>query len=117
MIHKKARVPERILFETVGSHSPNQEVPGMNQPTTAKPQKRLRILGDDEIEAIYGQPHFTPEEREFYFSLSSPEKAKIKLLSSIPFRLCCILQLGYFKARHLFFAFRVWDVMKDTQYV
>ncbi len=39
-----------------------------------KEQKRLRILGDDEIEALYGQPRFTHEERIQYFSLSQTEK-------------------------------------------
>jgi TnpA family transposase len=38
-----------------------------------KSQGRLRILGDDEIQALYGIPHFTPEERLEYFSLSPTE--------------------------------------------
>ena len=33
-------------------------------------QKRLRILGDDEIEALYALPHFTQEEQAQYFTLS-----------------------------------------------
>ncbi len=34
-------------------------------------QKRLKILGDDEIESLYGLPHFTPEERlQFVMSWS-----------------------------------------------
>ena len=44
----------------------------INQKNTTR--KRLRILGDDEIEAIYGQPHFTQEERDQYFTLSQKEK-------------------------------------------
>ncbi len=36
-------------------------------------QKRLRILGDDEIEALYALPHFTQEERTQYFTLSQIE--------------------------------------------
>ena len=32
-------------------------------------QKRLRILNDAELEAIYGRPQFTQEERRNYFSL------------------------------------------------
>jgi len=41
----------------------------MENPADTQP-KRLKILGDDEIEAIYGIPHFTHEERIEYFSLS-----------------------------------------------
>lgn len=37
-------------------------------------QKRLKILSEDELEAIYSRPHFTNEERSNYFSLSQPEK-------------------------------------------
>ena len=32
-------------------------------------QKRLRILGDDEIAALYERPRFTDEERMEYFWL------------------------------------------------
>jgi hypothetical protein len=31
-------------------------------------QKRLKILGDDEIKALYQRPHFTPEDRREYFA-------------------------------------------------
>lgn len=80
-------------------------------------QKRLRILGDDEVEAIYGRPRFTPEERELYFSLSVPEKAALEPLPSVELRIYFILQLGYFKARYLFFAFKISDVVEDARYV
>jgi len=33
-------------------------------------QRRLSILGDDEIDALYGRPYFTPDERVPYFALS-----------------------------------------------
>lgn len=36
-------------------------------------KKRLKILGDDEIDVLYGQPRFTYEERVQYFSLSLSE--------------------------------------------
>jgi hypothetical protein len=41
------------------------------QPETNATQKRMKILGDDEIEALYGRPHFTPAEQRQYFSLSA----------------------------------------------
>jgi hypothetical protein len=35
--------------------------------------KRLRILGDEEIDALYGRPRFTPDERQEYFTFAPPE--------------------------------------------
>jgi hypothetical protein len=57
-------------------------------------QERLRILGDDEIEALYGRPRFTHEERMEYFALSPMEKAALEQLHSIKSQVCFILQLG-----------------------
>ena len=50
--------------------------------TTNTTQKRLRILGDDEIQALYGRPHFTDDERLEYFALSPTEKAALEQLHS-----------------------------------
>ena len=85
--------------------------------TTDTSPKRLRILGDDEIEALYGRPRFTDDERREYFSLSATEKAILEPLHSTTSRIYCILQLGYFKARHRFFVFDLQEVMEDTRYV
>jgi hypothetical protein len=35
------------------------------------PGKRLIILGNAEIDAVYGRPRFTQEERDEYFTLST----------------------------------------------
>ena len=80
-------------------------------------QKRLRILGDDEIEAIYGRPRFTHEERVEYFSLSPTELAALEQLHSIKSRIYYILQLGYFKARQMFFVFELQEVSEDARYI
>jgi len=46
----------------------------LNDPPTVKNRipddrdKRIKILGDDEIDAIYGLPRFTSEERMQYFA-------------------------------------------------
>jgi exonuclease VII large subunit len=82
-----------------------------------KEQKRLRILGDDEIEAIYGIPRFTPDERIQYFSLSQREKELLVELRSVKSQTYFVLQLGYFKARHLFFTFDLDEVEQDMQFV
>ena len=50
------------------------------------PGKRLAILGDAEIEAIYGRPCFTQGERDEYFTLSPEEKAAMGRLHSVKSR-------------------------------
>ncbi len=79
--------------------------------------KRLRILGDDEIQALYGRPRFTHEERLEYFSLSPKELVVLEQLHSIKSRIHFILQLGYFKARQLFFAFSLEEASEDARYI
>jgi len=80
-------------------------------------QKRLQILGNDEIANLYGLPHFTPEEQSEYFELSPRETAAIEQLHSIKSRIYGILQLGYFKARHRFFVFSFPSVVADAQHI
>jgi TnpA family transposase len=80
-------------------------------------QKRLRILRDDEIDALYGRPCFTPEEREEYFSLSSAESAALEQFHSIKSRIYAIIQLGYFKARQMFFVLDPDEIAEDAKYV
>ena len=89
----------------------------MQVQTVNTTQRRLRILGDNEIKAIYGIPHFTHEERLEYFSLSPTEKAVLEQLHSIKSRIYYILQLGYFKARHMFFVFNLQEVEEDAKYI
>jgi hypothetical protein len=58
--------------------------------------KRLKILDEGEVAALFAPPDFTDEERQAYFSLSPVESAALKDLT-IKSRIYCILQLGYFK--------------------
>ena len=88
----------------------------MNVQVMDTTQKRLKILGDDEIEAIYGIPRFTYEERLEYFSLSPTEKAVLEKLYSKS-QIYYILQLGYFKARHMFFVFDLKEIEEDVKYI
>lgn len=76
---------------------------------------RLRILAPDEIEALYGRPTFSAEERRLYFTLSPVEKVALESLHSIKSRFYFILQLGYFKARHQFFVFSTREVEEDAR--
>ena len=79
--------------------------------------KRLRILGDEEIDALYGRPHFTPDERQEYFTFAPPELTALEQFHSYPSRLYAMLQLGYFKARQQFFLFSLPEVAEDIRYV
>jgi TnpA family transposase len=79
--------------------------------------RRLKILGDDEIEALYGQPRFTPDERIDYFSLTHPEKEMLQEFRSVRAKTYFILQLGYFKAKHLFFTFDLHETQDDVLYL
>jgi TnpA family transposase len=81
------------------------------------PGKRLVILGLDEIDVLYGHPRFTQEERDEYFVLSAEEKAALGQLHSLKSKVFFILQLGYFKARHMFFVFGLGDVKEDAVYI
>jgi len=81
------------------------------------PGKRLIILGNAEIDAVYGRPRFTQEERDEYFTLSTQEKEALGQLHSRKSRAFFILQLGYFKARRMFFLFGFGDVGEDAAYI
>ena len=86
---------------------------------TATPtiDKRLRILSEAEIEALYGNPRFTEEERDEYFSLSSTELIALESLHSIKSRVSFILQLGYFKAKQLFFSVSLESAEADVAFI
>lgn len=89
-------------------------MPVQTLPTSSR---RIRILGEEEIDALYGFPHFTEDERREYFSLTPPEKAALEQFHSIKSRIAFLLQLGYFKSHHLFFVFTLADVVEDVRYI
>src|SRR5499426_273027 len=80
-------------------------------------ERRLRILGEAEIDAIYGLPCLSDEERPEYFSLAPPEKMALDQFHSIKSRIYFMLQLGYFKSHHRFFVFGLPDVEADARYI
>ena len=89
----------------------------MKKEATSKSQKRLQVLGADEIEAVYGRPIFSEEEQTLYFSLSPSEQAVVAQLRTVASRIFFILQLGYFRAQHQFFVFSMEEVQNDAQYI
>ena len=84
-----------------------------NERTPGARNRRLNILGQDEIDELYGLPRFSDEEREHYFALTPSEEVALEELHSTPSNIAFILQLGYFKARHLFFVFIADEVAAD----
>ncbi len=78
---------------------------------------RLKILEDQEIEELYGRPQFNHDERVQFFSLSSEERALADTHYNLANRVLFILQLGYFKARTLFFSFELDEVQEDARHV
>ncbi len=89
----------------------------MSAQILASNAKRLQILGNDEIDELYGLPRFTAEEQRKYFELSPLEQAAIEQLHSLKSRIYSILQLGYFKARHLFFVFNFAEIAGDATHI
>jgi hypothetical protein len=78
---------------------------------------RLKILEDQEIEELYGRPQFNHDDRAHFFSLSPEERALADAHYNLANRVLFILQVGYFKARTLFFAFEFSDVREDVRHV
>lgn len=81
------------------------------------PPKRLHILDTEEIEALYGRPHFTQDDRPEVFTLTQPEKTLLAAFTLLHIQLYFMLQLGYFKAKQLFFTFTFDDAVEDVTYL
>jgi hypothetical protein len=78
---------------------------------------RLRILSDDEIEALYVRPRFTHEERNEYFALSPTERTATEQLRFVNAKIYFILPLGYFKARRMFFVFNPQEASEELGFI
>ncbi len=79
--------------------------------------KRIGILSQKEIEDLYGFSRFSDEERLIYFALTLPEQKLVDTHRLIASKVCCILQLGYFKASKMFYVFSRNEATRDVQYV
>jgi len=63
----------------------------MTRPNVTTPPKRLHILDDEEIEALYGRPCFTGDERTDVFTLTQPEKDRLASFTHLPIQLSFFL--------------------------
>jgi len=89
----------------------------MDVQTTETTPRRLKILGADEIDALYGRPSFTPEERVQYFTLSQPEHEVLQEFRALKAQVVFILQLGYFKAKPVLFSEDLLETSEDLTYI
>jgi Domain of unknown function (DUF4158) len=79
--------------------------------------RRRKILTADELDALYGRPTFTPEERLDYFALSQPEQEALKEFRTVKARVAFVLQLGYFKAKQIFVPCDLAETHEDLAYI
>jgi hypothetical protein len=77
----------------------------------------LHILELDEIEQLYGLPDFDSENRMVFFNLSPEEMTLMKESRGVSSKVYFILQLGYFKAKRLFFNFDFKERKVDGAFV
>ena len=61
------------------------------QQDTNEPSRRLHILSASEIEALYGRPQFTDEERVHFFALTVEELTELFALHTFGSRILFIL--------------------------
>lgn len=77
---------------------------------------RLIILSAEEIDALYGLPRFTNDDRHLYFDLNPLEHAAVQA-RTLSVGVYLALELGYFKARRQFFTFELPAVADDLRYL
>ena len=79
--------------------------------------KFLTVLSDAEQYALYGLPDFDDAQRLEYLALSESELAFAVSRPGLHAQVYCILQIGYFKAKHAFFRFNWDDAEEDFAFV
>lgn len=75
----------------------------------ADQSKRLTILSEAEKVALYGLPDFDDFQRIEYFAMTDAEHALAFARKGVVAQLYCLMQIGYFKAKHAFFRFSLDD--------
>ena len=78
--------------------------------------KLLSILSDAEQEALYGLPDFDDTQWLEFLALDESELALVNGRNGLHAQLYCLLQIAYFKAKHLFFRFGWNDVQDDCSF-
>lgn len=83
----------------------------------ATKNKLLSILSDAEQEALYGLPDFDDAQRLEFLAMDESELTLACSRRGLHAQMYCIIQIAYFKAKHLFFRFGWDDVPDDCSFV
>ncbi len=75
-------------------------------------EQATQRLSDAEQEALYGLPEFDDAQQLEYLAVTETELALANSRPSLHAKVYCLLQIGYFKAKHAFFSFD-WDEVED----
>ena len=79
--------------------------------------KRLTILNQQEIDDLYAQPEFSKEDRHHFFALNDTERLYLKKLTNPDAKIWFVLQLGYFRAKHLFYDINLSKSYHDIRHI
>lgn len=80
-------------------------------------KNRLTILSQSEIQDYFGTPKFTQKDREHFFNLNVAELQLLLDTRGINTRIHFVLQIGYFKAKLMFFNYEGSEVANDVTYI
>lgn len=79
--------------------------------------ERITILSPNEIDDIYKLPQLSEEERFLYFTMDADEYTLAHSHRSLDMKVFFIIQLGYFKAKRIFFSFTNNEIKKDLEFI
>ena len=79
--------------------------------------ERLSVLSEAEHEALYGLPDFDESQQLEHLSLTERELALATNRPGLHAQAYCVLQIGFFKAKHAFFRFDWSEVENDYTFV
>ena len=79
--------------------------------------ERLTLLSEAEQAALYERPDFDDEQRLEYLNLTQEELTLVHSRTDLSAKVHCALQIGYFKAMHLFFYIDWSDVKEDYSFI
>ena len=79
--------------------------------------ERLSVLSEAEHEALYSLPDFDESQQLEHLSLTERELALATNRPGLHAQVYCVLQIGFFKAKHAFFRFDWSEVENDYTFV
>jgi TnpA family transposase len=75
--------------------------------------KRLTILSKAEKTALYALPEFDDFQRLEFYAMTDDQRDLAFARKGMAAQLHCLMQIGYFKAKHAFFRFSLSDAPKE----